>query len=153
MKNLSVDGHGPVSQPQYSNVPENVLDVQLAQEMIKRTDKLQDVSIDMAVRVKQAREFLAWSAAHMRRLWLDWIDESDKSCKDMVTLRMAFDRESKMLTSTAKDVTEFFNSPEYLKAHATMKETVDMLDRFAAMKQNGTLDAFADFILKIKCTS
>lgn len=131
--------------------PADVLDAELASEMIKRTDKLKDATIDMALRLKQAREFMAWSASHMRGSWLDWQDESKDACKHMNEFRMAFDRETKTIIGHAKDITEFFNSPDYLKAHATLKEALTMLDRFAVMKKDGTLDAFSDFILKIKC--
>lgn len=131
---------------------DDVFNAELAAEMCKRTDKLNDATIEMALKLKQARDFMAWSASHIRGLWLDWTDEAGKACRQMNEFRMAFDRETKSITASAKDVTEFFNSPEYLKAQASLKETMIMLDRFSAMKRDGTLDALSDFILKIKCT-
>jgi hypothetical protein len=131
--------------------PEEVFDANLAKEMAKRTDKLGDTSIELAVRVKQAREFIAWSAHHMRGSWLEWMEESDKALKDMVQTRLAFQRESGLVVSTAKDVKEFFNTPEYVQAHAKLAELVAVLTQFERLKANGTLDAFADFILKVSC--
>jgi len=96
---------------------------------------------------------MAWSANHLRRAWLDWIDESSKASQEMNLFRMSFERESKTITASAKDVREFFNSPEYLAAHTRLKELVQLLDRVSELKQNGTLDAFSDFILKVSCNT
>lgn len=151
-KNIGVDIPGPVhTRVEGPLKSDEVFDAELCNEMVKRTNKLNDESIDLALRVKQAREFIAWSANHMRTSWLDWYEESKKLNKDVTEFRMAFDRESKHVIASGKDVAEFFNSPEYLRAHAILQETLAMLNSFAKMKQDGTLDAFADFILKIKC--
>lgn len=133
--------------------PDESFHSQLAAEALKRTDKLGVQGVEMALQVKQAREFLEWSAQHMRGLWLDWLKESDEAAAKMNLWRMAFDRESKSVTATAKDIRDFFNSPDYIAAHDRLREMVTMLDRFAELKHNGTLDAFSDFILKISCSS
>lgn len=130
---------------------QSVFDAELAAEAIKRTDKLNDSSIDLAIRLKQARDFMDWSANHMKTAWLDWMDEANKASRHVNELRMAFDRESKSIVASGKDVEQFFNSSEYREAHARLKEMVDLLDRFSTLKNNGTLDAFADFILKVSC--
>jgi len=145
-------GHGTIQENVIrQDKPDDVFNAELAADMAKRTDKLLDANIDMAVRVKQAREFMAWSASHIRGIWMDWMEESSEATKHMNQFRMAFDRESKSITATAKDVSDFFNSPDYLKAHSTLSETVTLLERFSELKKNGTLDAFADFILKVSC--
>ena len=131
--------------------PENVWDAKLNQETVKRTDKLNDASIDLALRVKQAREFITWSANHMRVSWFEWMKEADKAVKDTVQTRLAFERESALVLRSAKDVRDFFNTPEYVQAHAKLSEMVTLLDQFEKLKNNGTLDAFADFILKVSC--
>lgn len=131
--------------------PDEVLNANLATEMAKRTDKLNDSTIELALRLRQAREFIAWSAAHIRGSWLDWQEESSKALQEVTLLRMAFDRESKTILAAGKDVREFFNSPEYMQAHQRLAEMVTLLNRFAELKSNGTLDAFADFILKVQC--
>lgn len=125
----------------------------LAAETVKRTDKLGVQAVDMALQVKQAREFLEWSAMHFRGLWQDWLKEADEASAKMNLWRMAFDRESKSVTATAKDIRDFFNSPDYIAAHDRLREMVTMLDRFDELKHNGTLDAFSDFILKVSCSS
>jgi len=130
---------------------EDIFNAELASEMVKRTDKLTDQNIDLALRLKQAREFMAWSVNHIRGQWLDWQDESSKACVQMSQLRMTFDRETKSLVAAGKDLRDFFNSEDYLKAHATLKESINLLEKFSALKANGTLDALADFILKVSC--
>jgi hypothetical protein len=131
--------------------PDDVFDAELSSEMVKRTDKLNDTTIDLAVRLKQAREFMAWSCSHLRGSWMDWMDEANRAVKDIVQLRMSFDRESKSIIASGKDVRDFYNSPEYAQAHAMLKESMALIERFAALKQDGTLDALAEFILKVSC--
>lgn len=145
-------GDGIIVEAVKTRKPDDVFDAELAAEMVKRTDKLNDTTIDMALRLKQAREFMSWSASHIRGIWLDWQDQANNACKEMNQFRMAFDRETKTITAHGKDVADFFNSPDYLRAHATLKEAMTMLERFSEMKKDGTLDAFADFVLKVKCT-
>jgi len=149
-KNLSTQ-EGPVSTPVYSTKSDEVFDAELGAEMAKRTDKLQDASIELALRVKQAREFIAWSANHMRGSWLDWMEAADKGMKDITMLRMALERESKTAISATKDVRQFFSSSEYLDASVKMREMVELMERFAKLKEAGVMDAFADFILKVTC--
>lgn len=148
---ISVDGGCDVGHGNTSIKPDSVFDAELSAQMVKRTDKLNDNTIELAVRLKQAREFMAWSASHIRGLWLDWMEEMDKTNAKMNLFRMSFDRESKSVVAAAKDVRDFFNSPEYLAAHAKLTEMVGLLDRFEALKKAGTLDAFAEFILKVTC--
>lgn len=131
--------------------PDEVLDAELAREMIKRTAKVNDTSLDLAIRLKAAREFIAWSASHIKGAWMDWQDQCNTAVRDLTQDRMAFDREGKALVAIAKDVRDFFNSPEYQEAHGRLKEVISLLDRFSAFKKDGTLDAFADFILKVSC--
>lgn len=149
-KNITVSG-GSFMTPEYRNKSYDEFDAELSAEMAKRTDKLSDNSIELALRVKQAREFLAWSANHMRASWLDWMEEANKAVKDATMTRMALEREAKAIVATGKDTRDFFNGAEYKDAHARMKEMLDLLDRFSEMKKNGTLDAFGDFILKVSC--
>lgn len=141
----------PIINRQYRDESDAEFDTTLNKEMEKRTDKLSDNSIELALRVKQAREFLAWSSNHMRSSWLDWMEQADKAVKDVTMTRMALDREAKATISAGKDIRDFFNGAEYQGAHLRMKEMLDLLDRFSEMKKNGTIDAFADFILKTTC--
>ena len=133
------------------NKPDDVLNAELANQMVKRTDKLLDNNIEMALRLKQAREFMAWLASHLRELWLNWMDETEKTSHQMNIFRMSFERESKSIVASAKDIKEFFNAPDYIEAHNRLKEMVGLIDRFKELKSEGTLDAFADFILKVSC--
>lgn len=148
MSDIKVD-IGKPHQATYSNKSDEVFDAELSSEMTKRTDKLSDTSIELALRVKQAREFVAWSANHMRGSWLDWMEESNKALKDMTMLRMAFERETKTAIATGKDIRDFFNSKEYSESSAKMKEMVELMERFSKLKTEGVMDAFSDFILKV----
>jgi len=130
---------------------EQIFSAQLSAEMAQRTDKLGKEHIDLALQVKQAREFLEWSTHHMRQTWLDWMAESNKVSQDVTALRMLLDREGKSILASGKDVKEFFNSGEYCTAHQRMLDMITILQRFKEMKADGTLDAFADFILKVSC--
>lgn len=150
MKSISVNADVPVAtRVQGPDKPDDVFNAELSAEMAKRTDKLLDNNIELAVRVKQARDFLAWSVNHIRTSWLDWQSESDKALKDMTVLRMAFDRETKSIVACGKDVRDFFNSTEYAQSAAKMNEMLDMMERFQKLKADGTMDAFSDFILKV----
>lgn len=126
-------------------------DAEFAAILTKRTDKLNDNTIDLALRLKQALLFLNWSTTHVKEGWYEWQHEASKIAQELTMTRMAIDRESKAMIAAGKDVVTLFNSPDYLKAHATMKEMVDMLDRFSQLKRDGVMDAFADFILKVSC--
>lgn len=150
-KNVSVSG-GPINtRIQGPDKPEDVFNAELSAEVVKRTDKLNDTSIELALRVKQAREFMAWSASHLRTSWLSWVEESDNALKDITMMRMALERESKTAIATAKDIRQFFASPEYVDAAAKMREMCELMERFSKLKEAGTMDAFADFILKVSC--
>ena len=131
--------------------PPDMLDAELSASMVKRTDKLNDNTIELALRLKQAREFIAWSTHHIRGSWMDWMEQANNAQRHLNEFRMAFEREGKTITASAKDVVGFFNSPEYAQAMDRFKDTIALLDKFSALKTNGTLDAFADFILKIQC--
>lgn len=129
--------------------PADQLDQELARETVKRTDRLKDNNIDLALRVKEARDFLTWSTAHMRGAWLDWVDQANGATKEITMLRMTLDRESKSVCAASKDVVTLFNSPEYLAAHERFKELIGLLDRFSKLNADGTMEAFGDFILKV----
>lgn len=149
-KTMMVDDTGPVNtRVEGPPKPENVFDAELAAAMSKRTDKLNDNTIELALRVKQAREFISWSANHMRSSWLDWMAEAEKALKDITMLRMAMERETKTTIANGKDIRDFFNSTEYTKSAAQMKEMVELMERFSKLKTDGVIDAFSEFILKV----
>lgn len=150
-KNLSTSTNLPIATGETVSKPDDVFNAELAAEVVRRTDKLNDNSIELALRVKQAREFMAWSAAHLRGCWLDWQTECGKALADALQSRMAFERETKLVLAQAKDTRDFFNSPEYLQAHAKLEEMVSLMERMQNLKADGTLDAFADFILHVSC--
>jgi len=150
-KNITETGNAAIHCKTYGTKPDDVFDAELAAEMVKRTDKLNDTTIDLALRLKQARDFIAWSASHTRTSWLDWLEASGKVVSDVTMSRMAIERETRTVIALAKDARDFFNSPEYAQAHQRMAELVAMMERITVLKQNGSLDAFADFILKVTC--
>lgn len=126
-------------------------DAELAAEMNKRTKRLGDQTVDLAIQVKDAREFISWASNHIRPTWMDWMKEANQAVADMTQLRMALNRETTTVLTHAKDVVQFYTSPEYVKAHETFREMMELLNRFEQLKENGTMNAFADFILKVTC--
>jgi hypothetical protein len=124
-------------------------DEELGREMAKRTDKLGHVEVDLAMQVKQAREFLSWSATHMREAWFDWMTEANKALADMRMLRMSLETESKLALASAGDVRKFFLTGDHVEEVARLKDLVATIERLKALKADGTLDAIADTILKL----
>lgn len=121
----------------------------MAQEINRRTDKLSDLSVDLAIRAKQAREFLEWHTDHMKKAWMDWVDESNKVFQDIKQTRTAIEWESKHLLTACADVRKFFLSEEHAKEVARLREFVEVMERLRSLKQDGTLDAISDTILKL----
>lgn len=125
-------------------------DNELSREMVKRTDKLGKDEVDLALQVKQAREFLDWNCDHMKKAWFDWMEEASKAIRDMTTLRMALERESKTIIAATKDVHAFFNLPETKAAFADYEKLIALTEKMQSLKQSGALDALVDFWLALK---
>ena len=124
---------------------------ELTKEMVRRTNKLGNAEVELALQVKQARDFLGWSVTHFRTAWMDWMEDADKALNNIRQLRVALNMESKTVVSLAKDVTDHFNAPEMVSALSRFREVTELLERIKSLKQDGTLDAFEGFILNIKC--
>ena len=123
--------------------------VALAKELNKRAERLQDQSIDLALRAKEAREFLDFHTDHARKSWLDWMDETGKVLESIRQTRVAIGFESKQLLSECGDVRKFFLSDDHDKEIAKLREFIELAERLRDLKADGTLDRLADTILKL----
>lgn len=146
---IVTSGDTPFQQDGSRNQSQPEFDVKLAQELLKRTERLQDHSIDIAIRAKESREFLDWHINHLKTLWLDWQEESEKIFKDIQMTRKAIEYESKELLTACRDVRKFFLEPQHTEEVSRLKEFVEVMDRLRTLKFDGTLDAVADTILKL----
>ena len=121
----------------------------LAKEINKRVARLQDQSIDLAVRSKEAREFLEWHTDHTKKSWFDWMDQATKIMENIRQTRVAIGFESKQLLAECGDVRKFFLSDDHAREIAKLREFIELAERLRALKNDGTLDRLADTILKL----
>src|SRR5208283_4191209 len=56
---------------------------ELSQLMLKKTERLKDQEIDLALRVVEAREFLDWHCNTIKTEWIDWIQQANKILEEM----------------------------------------------------------------------
>jgi hypothetical protein len=122
----------------------------LAQKLIKKTDRLLNQEIDLAIRANEARELLDWSVNNIETSWLDWMDSANAALKDVTMLRMAIERETKFALTAAKDVREFFSGAAHEQQISRLKEFVETLERLKRLRDDGFLDAVADTILRME---
>lgn len=121
----------------------------LANEIAKRAERLKDPTVELAVRLAEATEFLEWSVNHVRKDWLDWIDQTKQAIIDTRQTKAAMEFETKGLLAACADVRKFFLSDDHTKEVQRLKEFVELCERLRALKADGTLDAVADTILKL----
>lgn len=129
--------------------PNVIMNDEIAQKTVKMTDKLGKAEVELALQVKQAREFLDWSCNHMKKDWMDWMQQSNQAIKDTQLARMALERESKAVMAACADVRDFFGSTEHQGRMDRIKEFVEVCERLKALKDSGFLDNIADTILKL----
>lgn len=134
---------------QHRDLSGDELNVDLSHELIKRKDRLSDQTIDLAIRVLEAREALEWSNTHIKKDWLDWMDAGNKRLQELRLLRMALDTEAKQIISYAADVRKFFLDDKHVEEMARLKEFVGVCERLEGLKKRGTLDAVSEIILKL----
>lgn len=128
---------------------ESEMDSEISKGLIKTVDRLQDSNIALAVRSKEAREFLDWHVGHVRKAWLDWHDESSKVLESIRQTRAAIGIESRQLLSECGDVRKFFLSEDHDKEIVKLREFIELAERLRSLKNDGTLDRLADTILKL----
>ena len=131
------------------NASEIELSVNLSKELEKRAARLSDQTIDIAIRAKEARDFLDWHTSHCKTAWIDWIEHSNAVIEDIRQARVAISTESKQLLASCADVRKFFVGPDHDKEIAKLREFIELAERLRALKNDGTLDKLADTILKL----
>lgn len=123
--------------------------VTLQKGMEKRIDRIKNADIDLAIRSKESREFLEWHCTHVKKSWVDWMDETAKAMESIRQTRVAIGNESKLLLAECGDVRKFFLSADHDKEIAKLKEFIELCERLRSLKNDGTLDRLADTILKL----
>lgn len=68
---------------------------------------------------------------------------------DLRSTRMAAVSEVSQMTQPLKDIRQFFLGHDYETQIKRLKEFVDLCERLEALKENGTLDAVADTMIKL----
>lgn len=138
--------HGTIESTQKGN---DVLNVELATEAIKRTKDTVDGLNRLVAEATDARAALDIMCDYWKKDWMDFIDASDKRLKDLRMSRMAFEVETKILMSQLKDVRSFFLDKAHDSEVSKLKEFVDLCERLQKLKQSGFLDTVADTIIKL----
>ena len=123
--------------------------VTMQQELQRRLDKLHNQAISLAERAAESRDFLDWHTDHVKKAWLDWMDESNKVLESIRQTRVAISFESRQLLTDCGDVRKFFLSDDHEKEIAKLREFIELCERLRSLKNDGTLDKIADTILKL----
>src|SRR5688572_12091033 len=118
---------------------EDQLNADIATHLTKSVDRLSDATISLAIRAKESREFLDWHTEHVRKSWLDWIDESAKVMESIRQTRVAIGIESKKLLEECGDVRKFFLADDHAKEIARLRDFIELCERLKALKADGTL--------------
>ena len=122
---------------------------ELGHGIIKHKEKLNDQSVDLALRVLEAQESLEWSVNHFKKSWFDWAKTANERLHDLTMWRMSFGREVKQLLTDAADIRQFFLDEKHLEEVRRLREFVELCERLKALKADGTLDAVTDIMLKL----
>lgn len=128
---------------------EPLLDAEISGALIKKAERLSDGTIDLAIRSKEAREFLDWHTSHVKGSWMDWLDQSSQVLESIRQARVAIGIESRQLLSECGDVRKFFLSDDHEKELVKLREFIELCERLRSLKNDGTLDRLADTILKL----
>lgn len=121
----------------------------LSKEFNKRVEKLNDNSVDLALKTVEARKFLDWHCSSVKESWMNWLNQSEKVLENIRITRVAISHESKTLLSDCADVRKFFIGDDHEKEISRLREFIELCERLRALKQDGTLDKVADTILKL----
>jgi|SRR5262252_865255 len=141
--------HGEVIDDKKQELTREQWHEELGRGIIKRKDEMQDATIDLALRVLAAQESLEWSVHHFAQSWHNWGQQANERLKDLRMWRMAFDLEVKTLLRDAADIRQFFLDDKHIEEVKRLKEFVELCERLKALKQDGTLDAVMDSMLKL----
>lgn len=121
----------------------------ISNKLAKVADRLSNNTIDLAIRSKEAREFLEWHVNRVRESWMAWNDESSKVLESIRQTRVAIGFESKQLLSECGDVRKFFLADDHKLELDRLREFIELVERLRSLKNDGTLDRVADIVLKL----
>lgn len=124
-------------------------DINIAERLEERSKRLQDNTIDLAIRVKEARELLEWHTNNVSNDWIAWMELSNKVLEDIRAARMVIGTESSLLLRECAEVRKFFMSTDHDEQIKRLREFIELCARLRSLKNDGTLDKLADTILKL----
>jgi hypothetical protein len=125
------------------------LETEITSKLEEKTKRLNDQTIELATRVKEARELLEWHTNTVSNDWMAWMELSNQVMTDIRSARMAIGVESSKLLDECKQVRQFFMSPENEAGVKRLKDFVDLLEKLRSLKSDGTLDKLANILIKI----
>lgn len=131
------------------NKPNDVLNAELAGDVIKRTDRALDKTQDLVDRAMDARAALDMMCSTWKVDWLNFCDDGEKRLIELRQTRMAFDTETRQLMSQLREVRQFFLDKDYETERTRLREFVELCERLQKLKESGFLDTVADTLLKL----
>lgn len=128
----------------HHNASKTEFDQTLAAELVKRTRKLGNNEVELALQVKEAREFLDWSNGNMRASWLDWMEEASKQLQELRMLRMSLSTEKAKIAADIKDLRELMLSKESQDALFSMQNLCECLSKLQDIRKSGLMEPVLD---------
>lgn len=117
--------------------------------MIKFINTMNDKALPAAERALASRQAMEFHVNHIKRDWMDWKEKQDAILTDFQQGRMAIERESRLILSAVLDVRKFFLGDAHEQEVKRLREVVELMERLQALQKDGTLDKFADVLLKL----
>lgn len=113
-----------------------------------RTDTAKVVSL-MDLAAKQAEIDLKKQNLKFIQELVEWNDASDKYLKDLREFRFAAISEIANVKNELADIRRFFLADGHHEEIRRLREFIDLCERLAKLKKDGTLDALAETIIKL----
>jgi len=128
--------------------------------MFKREDMqgpLMQLVSELPQQTENAILLKAQDARHAVNELLDGLGTDMRQFRDMTRtfveeirqIRMTMVTETSQMTKGLREVRQFFIGPDYKEEIARLREFVDLCERLVVLKQNGTLDAITDTMLRL----
>lgn len=139
----------PAAGQQYEKKDNDVFNVEIATEAIKRTaDSLTGIRklVDEAMDARAALDILC---DYWKKEWMDFMEQSDQRLRELRMARMAFEVETKVLMASLKDIRQFFLDKNYEDEMKRMKDFVAVCYQMQELKKSGFVDTIADTLIKL----
>lgn len=143
-----------------SDAPTNEDVVPTTNELLAQSHKLQEAGYRNAAAQATTYADLSEAGLRMQKLFIGhleslsdmtgkWEEIGKDYLKQLRELRMATTTETVQLKSALSDIRKFFLDDRHPEEVKRLLEFVEVCERLKKLKQDGTLDAVADTILKL----